>query len=110
MKITDIYNIIIEEKKNDEYLLNKTHNEGKSKAIFFEKHGYDLSNKDFFISELLELLKKYEIIKIVNTDFGIKYIVDGEIFSKINKTIKIKTIWFVTLKENNARLVTTYPI
>jgi hypothetical protein len=50
MKLTDIYNIIIEEKKIEEYLLNKTHNEGKSKAIFFEKHGYDLSNKDFFIS------------------------------------------------------------
>jgi hypothetical protein len=111
MKITELYKIEIPENKLEKYLLNISHPDGYSKALFFKKHGYEINNSDLLEVELKKFANIFEVSKTIETQFGTKFIIDGFIKSFINQIIEIRTIWFVEKSDSkNAKLVTVYPL
>ena len=69
----------IEESKVRDYLLNASHPDGGSKALYFRAHGFRLENSNVFKEALMAHIISNEVTTFVNTKFGVKYIVEGEI-------------------------------
>lgn len=59
---------------------------------------------------LQSLLAKTRYKYLEENQFGLKYIVDGQLTSPSGKRPYIRTVWFVAEKENKALLVTAYPL
>jgi hypothetical protein len=92
------------------YLLSSTHPVGKTKAQFYQLHGYTNENANFLKRELLEAARKGEVQTTVNTAYGTKYIIEDSIRTPKGDTIEVRTIWIIETKEVNPRFVTAYPI
>jgi len=100
---------IIPEKKITGYLLSASHPTGKSKAGFFIKAGFSLN--DYFVvqEQLKNIPLKNQVSSFEESEYGIKYTVDGELQNKNNKTYNIRTIWIIEKNENYPKFVTAFP-
>lgn len=105
MFLSELYDIEIAPAKLSEYLLNRSHPLGWSKANYFFEHA--IENADVLQKILLDIISENKVAKTIKTEFGIKYIVEGTIESF---RIKLRTVWVVLNEENVCRFVTTYPI
>ena len=47
--------------------------------------------------------------EVVETLYGMKYVVDGEVRAPTGESIEIRTVWIVEKGEVRPRLVTAYP-
>lgn len=119
MKLPNRKNAIIGKRKLTHYLLSLTHPEGKSKAKFFRKIGFNEINVDKFEHALLKIgrtnnvvaikeetkvdKKTSEVIKII------KYDIDGLIKAPDGKKYKVRTGWAIDVKEGIPHLATALP-
>lgn len=80
---------VIRKKKISWYLLSHQHKDGKSKAKFFKHIG--LSSYFSLAKALIKLAKNNKIKQKIKVDDGVKYIIEGYVFSpKFKKNIKFK--------------------
>jgi hypothetical protein len=54
-------------------------------------------------------VRQAEVVQIVQSPHGRKYIVVGEIKSPSAKAAKVRTVWIIDNGSDMARLVTAYP-
>ena len=108
MKLPNSKNCIIDDDKILKYLFNKSNPVSFGKAYFFNKIGFN----EFNYIELKEILFEFacnnEIEKIIESLYGIKYIIIGEIVRN-SKTYFIETIWIVENNTTIPRFITAYP-
>ncbi len=102
-------NAFIAPAKLTEYLLSETHKDGKSKAKFFRKYGFNEENVDLLEKELLNLARDREVTEIEPTEYGIKYKIVGTINTPVEKTISILTIWIINTDQDCPGFVTARP-
>ena len=110
MKLPNSNKAFIPRDKLTKYVLSETHSTGKFKAKFFSKLGFDERNIDLFEKSLLKIAKSEEIIDEIVTPFGIKYILEGKIHSRVGKSVKVRTVWIIERGQNRPRFVTVYPV
>lgn len=92
------------------YLLSETHPYGKSKARFFLSLGFKQSNVQALSKALKNIALTAEVSKKTSSPHGEKYILDGNIESPIEKTMRIRTIWIIEKGQKHPRFVTAYPL
>ncbi len=92
-----------------DYLLSETHITGKSKSKFFRKFGFNESNLDMLEQGLLAIAKTQDIVATNISPHGTKYIIDGNLFTPINRFVRIRTVWIVEKDQDAPRFVTAYP-
>ena len=110
MKLPHPENAIIPEKKLTDYLLSKTHETGRFKAKFFRSLGFNEENLNLLEKEFLNIVQTQEITKQENSEFGIKYIIDGSLMTPLGKSVKIRTVWIVENDEEQPIFITAYPV
>ena len=91
------------------YLLSENHLVGRAKAAFFYKVGFTRERAEDLRFALLDLARRGTVTEVIETLYGIKYIVDGELLSPTGESIQIRTVWIVEKGEVRPRLVTAYP-
>lgn len=101
--------IDISEKKIVGYILNNSHIDGVHKARFFEKFGFYSENWIDLKNALIKHVENPENIEIIQTPYGEKYVVLGEINGIDGRKPKIKSIWFIENNEKILKFVTAYP-
>ncbi len=106
MKLPGYEKAIIPEEKVMKYLLNLEHEDGKAKAKFFLEMGFDI---DSLTAALLQHAASHEAVKTEETDFGIKYRVEGELPTPTGRTPMVLSAWMVRVDEDFPRLVSAYP-
>jgi hypothetical protein len=110
MIIPDADNLKVEESKIKDYLLNVLHPDGSGKAAFFIRFGFNVENW----LELAQALKKhaltYDVKSSVESQYGIRYIIDGKLETPDNRNPLVRTVWITEKDSNEPRLVTVYPI
>lgn len=107
--LPNLKNADIPDAKITGYALNKNHPKGKDKAIAFEKSlGYNISNKDELLREVLEGLEKYKCSKRAETQYGVPYEVAMIIKGANGKFAKVKTGWIIDHGAEVPRLTTIY--
>lgn len=110
MKLPNGSKAIISRDKLTDYVLSETHATGKFKAKFFRKLGFNETNIRLFEKALRKIAKSQEVIDIISSEYGTKYIIDGEIDTPGKKVVKVKTIWIIEKGQINPRFVTVYPV
>ncbi|MCK4728450.1 MAG: hypothetical protein KAT27_05975 [Desulfobacterales bacterium] len=99
----------IPEPKLTKYLLSETHAVGRAKAKYFRSLGYTEANADQLADALLMIAKPKGVSQEVTTPYGTKYVVEGDLFTPIGTTVRIRTVWVVESHDERPRFVTAYP-
>ena len=100
----------VDREKITEYLLSEDHADGRSKAAFFQRFGF---HPDLW-AVLAEALQRHgqanPVIAVVESPYGTRYIVDGEMETPDRRNARVRTVWIVEQGTAAPRLVTAYPI
>jgi hypothetical protein len=90
-------------------LLSRTHQEGRGKANFFLGLGFSVEHWQ----ELAMALKRHaadnEVSRVEISPFGTRYVIEGIFYTSSNRTVAIRSVWFVGSEEEVPRFVTAYP-
>jgi len=108
MKLPNCDKAYISRGKLLDYLLSETHPIGKSKARFLRSLGFDKSNVEVLEQSLILIAQSDEVIELVKTPHGTKYVVDGEVKTPKGITVRLRAIWIVDVGEDIPRFVTVY--
>jgi hypothetical protein len=100
---------VVEEKKITGYLLNLLHPDGAGKAAFFLALGFSISEWEIFAEDLKQLAQLSTQVEDIETPYGIKYVVDGELLTPSGRMPMVRTVWILESGEETPRLVTAYP-
>lgn len=110
MKIPNIERAVISDAKISDYILNSDHTDGWSKARFFESFGFEKSGVNVFKEALHELIRENDVTESIDTQFGVKFVVEGQIISPDGRNPIVKSIWIIQNGEDFPKFVTVYPI
>jgi hypothetical protein len=110
MELPNKSNAYISTIKVADYLLSETHAVGKSKAKFFRSFGFNDSNVSKFQQELLQIAQTRPVREIVETAYGRKYVIDGDLESPNGDMIRVRTVWIIEMGDTVPRLVTAHPL
>jgi len=100
---------IVPEAKLSEYLLNRGHPVGGTKARFFTSAGYSPGSPDILARDLMALARGNPVTRIVPSLFGVKYIVDGYLHAPDGRDHSVRTVWILEPDSDGPRLVTAHP-
>jgi hypothetical protein len=102
---------VVERHKLLEYLLNASHPDNGGKAQFFESLGFTSENPELLVGALSAVAEIGEVMEIVESTHGEKYVVDGRISSQTEKSRQrmVRTVWIIDQGSDAPRLVTAYP-
>lgn len=100
--------LIVEQAKIVQYLLNPLHEDGASKARFFMALGFEANDWRVMASALRTHGQVREVIKEAGSEFGMKFVVRCGLNTPDQKNPCIDSVW---IAEGAAapRLVTAYP-
>lgn len=110
MKLPNYENAIVTEEKIRDYILNDNHIDGGNKSIFFQKIGFERSKWKLLRDALLLHCKENDVLNTIETNYGTKYIVEGELTSPDGRNPNVRTIWFIANNEKFPKFITAYPI
>ena len=109
MKLPNAEKAVISPEKLRDYLLSLSHPIGRFKAVFFKKLGYSSENWKLLERDLRNLILSRDVTSILETEYGKKFVVQGDITSPENKTVRIVTVWVILKGEDTPRFITAYP-
>lgn len=92
------------------YLLNFGHIDGSHKAEFFSKFGFTEMNWELVEESIKLHCSMHEVSETKENDYGVKYIVDGELVTPEGRKPNIRVIWFIENEEEIPQFITAYPI
>ncbi|MBA3649552.1 MAG: hypothetical protein H0W62_13555 [Chitinophagales bacterium] len=110
MDVSTFADVVIEDFKITEYLLNINHPEGSVKADYFIQHGFDSEKPEVLKQFLVDHLEQCSLVDVVETLFGTKYIVTGKMKAPDGYEFMLRAIWMKPAKENILKFVTAYPV
>lgn len=110
MKLPNRKNALIEKRKLTHYLLSLTDEDGKPKAEYFRKVGFNEINLKDFERALLAVVSHNEVKTVEKYKFGVKYVVEGLLEPPTGKKFMVRTIWSIDKGEKKPRLVTAYHV
>jgi len=108
MPIPEAHRAVVEDAKVRDYLLNLSHPDGGSKAIWFHSLGYHRDKWQDLANDLLDIAQNCMTFDTEITRFGVKYKVVGTVGRSEHRPGVVLTVWIVEDKDP-PRLVTAYP-
>lgn len=111
MQLRNAHLALVERHKLLEYLLNAAHPDNGGKAQFFESLGFTNENHELLASALRAVARAGEVVELVESTHGEKYVVDGRVSSQTEKSRQwmVRTIWIIDRGRDAPRLITAYP-
>ena len=93
-----------------DYLLSRTHPDGRSKAEFFARFGFRVEDWQALADALKRVGISNPVAGVVQSLHGTRYTVDGPINSPDGRKPRIRTVWIVEPGHPGPRLVTAHPL
>jgi uncharacterized protein DUF6883 len=110
MKLPNREHADIPSSKLQGYLLSGTHPIGKAKAGFFRAIGFTESFTDQLERALCIIAYSEDVKEVIESPYGTKYILEGEIETPTGRTVKVRTVWIIDAGQDHPRFVTAYPL
>ncbi|MEI6815270.1 MAG: DUF6883 domain-containing protein [Bacteroidota bacterium] len=107
MKLPFQNNLIMDDDKISNYLLDILHPSGKDKAEFFISHK---CNADLLKELILKQAKEEDYLHKFNTPFGEKYVLESIILLPDLTPFKLRSVWIVLNNQSFTNFVTAYPV
>jgi hypothetical protein len=108
LKLPNLENGIIEERKLTAYLLSEENPGGKTS--FFVHYGFSIEQWEILQAALLTHAAVHEVTHTMPSPHGIKYIIEGELQTPDNRSPQIRAVWIIDTGKDAPRLVTAYPL
>ncbi len=109
MKIPHSHRAWIPPEKLTGYLLSTSHPVGSAKAAFFREFGFTPGNVELLERGLLNIAHTREVGETVDSPFGTKYTVDGNLETPGGSIVTVRTVWILEIGEQTPRFVTAFP-
>lgn len=109
MPLPDFERIDIPRSKLENYLLSVTHSSGRGKALFFTRFGFTVDEWEVLAEALREHALQQELVKIEETVFGTRYVIEGPLRTPIGRWPTVRSVWFIDEGGVVLRFVTAYP-
>jgi hypothetical protein len=109
MKLPRNLEAVVPENKLTGYLLSETHPLGRSKAKYFRALGYSERNLVRLKEALVAIAVTGDVIEVISTAFGTKYVVQGDLAAPTGIRARVLTVWILETGEDLPRFVTAYP-
>lgn len=93
--------------KVEGYLLSRTHPTGRFKARFFLGAGF--TTTESLVAALEEVARRGTVSSEVQTAYGVKYVVDGQLETPAGDQAAIRTVWIREEGSVVPQFVTAYP-
>lgn len=100
---------VVELSKLIDYLLSLDHPDGKSKAKFFMQFGFESPQPKVMESAMLSHAITQPVVEIVQSEHGVKYVLECSIQTPDKRNPCIRSVWIVDAGQTLPRLVTSYP-
>jgi hypothetical protein len=110
MKLPNSENALFEDAKLDGYLLNAKHPHGAHKARYLGRFGFTAMDLDTARHALLEHGRSHDVVRVSQTGFGPRYVVESKLKTPDGRDPCIRTIWQMDDGEVAPRLITAYPL
>lgn len=110
MKLPHHEQATVSERRVTHYLLSYTHPAGRSKARYFNGHGFSADAWQTFADALRRHAADNDVVEVRHTPHGVSYTVEGELMTPTGKRPQIRAVWFQDLGEQTPHLVTAYPL
>lgn len=110
MKLPQGDKAIVSREKLLGYVLSETHATGKFKAKFFRKLGFNETNINLLQKALKTIANSNGVKEGIKSEYGTKFVIDGEINTPIGKVVMVRTIWIIEAGQVKPRFITVYPV
>lgn len=110
MKLPNYEHVIVPDEKITGYLLNLEHTKGRGKAQFFLHFGFSMAQWKQLAEALIAHAQLYEVVKIEQTPFGERYVLEGALSTPTDRKPLVRVVWFIGHDDSIPRLVTAYPL
>lgn len=101
MKLPFQQNVIIPEAKIRRYLLSPSHPYGRYKAAFFKSFGFSFESWKLLASALQEHAEQRNVVRVDDTEFGARYIIEGQLRTPDSRDPIVRVVWFVEKGDNH---------
>ncbi len=72
--------------------------------------GFNEANVQLLKEGLLEIAKTKDVVEVITTPHGVKYVIHGDMATPVGLVIKMRTIWIIDNGQERPRFVTAYPL
>jgi hypothetical protein len=110
LKLPNADSAVVEREKILSYLLNPFHRDGASKAQFFSSYGFTAEKWELLADALRGHGQMHRVSKVVETGFGVRCQVDGELHTPDGRAPHVRTVWQQDKGRLAPRLITAYPV
>lgn len=116
MNLPNAANALVEPAKITDYLLSPEHLDGRSKADFFGRFGFQRDHSQTLADALRRHGASHPVAKAVQSPYGMRYSVDGELETPDGRTPRIRSVWIREIQDTETtedavpRLITAHPI
>jgi len=110
MRVPKIEFAVVPEQKITRYLLNPAHPVGGSKALFFLRFGFSVSNWQVLAQTLLDHARANDVVESEQTKYGVSYVVDGPLTAPDGTVLNVRSAWYIDSAGGPTRFVTAHPL
>jgi hypothetical protein len=72
--------------------------------------GFAINALDILEGAIIDHAVLNDVTKVIETEFGRKYLVEGMIETPSGRSIPVRSVWVKEMKEEIIKFVTLYPI
>ena len=109
MKLPNAENARVELAKITRYLLSLDSERGRSKAKFLMEFGFVQENWQRLAEALLVHGATHEVTRIIETEHGTKFTIDGALQTPDGRNPRVRTVWMIYRGSDEPWLITAYP-
>lgn len=110
MKLPNADRAVVPKAKVTDYLLSRSHRDGRNKARVFTAYGFSAAEWERLARELQRHARDHEVAKREESRFGTRYTVEGPMTAPDGRTLAIRSVWFMETDNAIPRFVTAYPL
>jgi len=110
VKLPNVLSATVSEKKITLYLLNPAHPAGGSKAKFFLRFGFTVTEWRHLADALLFHARENEVSATEQTSHGSRYVVEGPLTAPDGSRLNIRSAWYIDFGGSAPRFVTAHPL
>ena len=110
MRLPNAHRALVEREKITDYLLATVDSSDPSKPDFFFRFGFSADNWQAFAEALRLQGAANDVVRIVETAYGLRYHIDGIIETPDGRNPWIKTVWQIDAGTDYPRLITARPL
>src|SRR5207244_3523788 len=110
MKLPNHESAILPREKIRDYLLSTTHPDGRHKAAFFLRFGFNRDSWQTLGEALRQHAALHDVVKTETTAFGVRYVIEGELSTPSQRQPYVRVVWFIRDDQEAPYFVTAYPL